>query len=131
MSKEDLEHWLNQTVLLEPAATGVSDLQSETRRPLAILECWWRWCCWSLAQTSRILMTAQAAARTREMAVRVSIGGGQGRLVQLVLVQSAWLALLAAAVGGLFAWWSGPLVVSMINPPGQSSAAAVCQRTGE
>ena len=63
------------------------------------------------------LMTAQASARAREMAVRVSIGGGRRRLVQLVLVQSAWLALLAAAVGGLFAWWSGPFVVRMINPP--------------
>jgi predicted permease len=63
------------------------------------------------------LMTAQASARAREMAVRVSIGGGRWRLVQLVLVQSAWLALLAAAIGGLFAWWSGPFVVSMINPP--------------
>jgi predicted permease len=63
------------------------------------------------------LMTAQASARAREMAVRVSIGGGRWRLIQLVLVQSAWLALLAAAIGGLFAWWSGPFVVSMINPP--------------
>ena len=41
------------------------------------------------------LMTAQAAARAREMALRVSIGAGRRRLVQLVLVESAWLALLA------------------------------------
>jgi predicted permease len=38
-------------------------------------------------------------------------------LVQLVLVESVVLAFLAAAVGGLFAWWSVPFVVSMINPP--------------
>src|SRR5207302_10003056 len=63
------------------------------------------------------LMTAQAAARAREMALRVSIGAGRWRLVQLVLVESAWLAFLAAAVGGLFAWWSAPFVVSRINPP--------------
>jgi hypothetical protein len=37
--------------------------------------------------------------------------------VQLVLVESAWLAFLAAAIGGLFAWWCAPVVVSMINPP--------------
>ena len=37
------------------------------------------------------LMTAQAAARAREMALRVSIGAGRWRLVQLVLVESAWL----------------------------------------
>ena len=63
------------------------------------------------------LMTAQAASRAREMALRVSIGAGRGRLVQLVLVESAWLAFLAAAIGGVFAWWSAPFVVSMINPP--------------
>ena len=27
------------------------------------------------------------------------------------------LPSLAAAIGGLFAWWSAPFVVSMINPP--------------
>ena len=63
------------------------------------------------------LMTAQAAARAREMALRVSIGAGRWRLVQLVLVESAWLALLATAIGGLFAWWAAPFIVGMINPP--------------
>jgi predicted permease len=63
------------------------------------------------------LMTAQAAARAREMALRVSIGAGRGRLVQLVLVESAWLAAASAALGAWLAWWSAPLVVSRINPP--------------
>ena len=63
------------------------------------------------------LMTALAAARAREMALRVSIGAGRWRLVQMVLVESAMLAGLAATIGGLFAWWSAPMVVGMINPP--------------
>ncbi len=63
------------------------------------------------------LMTAQAAARAREMALRVSIGAGRSRLVQMVLVESALLTFLAAAGGALFAWWAAPFVVSMINPP--------------
>jgi predicted permease len=37
-------------------------------------------------------------------------------LVQLVLVESAWLAFLAAAMGALLAWWSAPFVVARINP---------------
>lgn len=53
------------------------------------------------------------------MALRVSIGAGRARLVQLVLVESACLALLASAVGGLFAWWAAPFVVQMINTPGR------------
>jgi predicted permease len=62
------------------------------------------------------LMTASAAARAREMALRVSIGAGPWRLVQLVLVESAWLAFLAAAIGALFAWWAAPFVVGRIYP---------------
>jgi predicted permease len=117
MRQEDIDSFLNQRVLLEPAATGVSDLQSETRRPLAVLGVLVVLVLLIASANVANLMTAQASARAREMAVRVSIGGGRWRLIQLVLVQSAWLALLAAAIGGLFAWWSGPFVVSMINPP--------------
>src|SRR6266481_4149971 len=63
------------------------------------------------------LPISQAAARAREMALRVSIGAGRWRLVQLVLVESALRAFLAAMVGGLFAWWAAPFVAGMINPP--------------
>ena len=115
--KEDLDMWLKQKVVLEPAAAGVSDLQNDYRRPLVAL-------CVLVALVLLIacanvanLMTAQAAARTREMAMRVSIGAGRWRLVQLVLLESAWMAIFAAALGGVFAWWSAPLVVRMINPP--------------
>ncbi|MBZ5604749.1 MAG: FtsX-like permease family protein, partial [Acidobacteriia bacterium] len=62
------------------------------------------------------LMTAQAAARGREMALRVSIGAGRWRLVQLVLIESALVGIFAAAAGALFAWWSAPFIVGMINP---------------
>jgi len=63
------------------------------------------------------LMAAQAAARGREMALRISIGAGRLRLVQLVLVESAMLALLATAAGGVFASWAAPFVAARINPP--------------
>jgi len=39
--------------------------------------------------------------------------------VQLVLVESACLALLASALGGLFAWWAAPLWVRMISTSGK------------
>jgi len=112
-----IENWLNQKVLLEPAGTGVSNLQSETKQPLAVLGVLVALVLLIACANVANLMTAQASARAREMAVRVSIGGGRWRLVQLMLVQSAWLAVVAAVLGALFAWWAGPLVVSLINPP--------------
>ena len=50
------------------------------------------------------------------MALRVSIGAGRARLMQLVLVESAMLALGASALGALVAWWAAPAVMSMIEP---------------
>jgi len=63
------------------------------------------------------LKMAQTAARAREMALRISIGAGQWRLVQMVLVESAWLALLATLMGAGFAWWSAPFIINKINSP--------------
>jgi predicted permease len=63
------------------------------------------------------LMAGQAAARTREMALRMSLGSGRARLVRLVMVESAMLGMQAAALGLGFSWWATPYVVSRINPP--------------
>jgi predicted permease len=117
VSKQWLANFLNQKMLLLPAASGVSDLQNDYRRPLAALAVLVALVLLIACANVANLMTAQAASRAREMALRVSIGAGRWRLVQLVLVESAWIAIFAAAMGGVFAWWSAPLVVRMINPP--------------
>jgi predicted permease len=117
MSKQSIDNWLKQTVFLEPASVGVSDLQNDYRRSLAALSVLVALVLLIACANVANLMTAQAAARAREMALRVSIGAGRWRLVQLVLVESAWIAFLAAAIGAFFAWWSAPFVVSRINPP--------------
>src|SRR5271154_806045 len=117
MSRKEIDQFLDQRVALEPAATGVSNLQTETKRPLVVLGVLVALVLLIACVNVANLMTAQASAREREMAVRVSIGGGRWRLIQLVLVQSAWLALMATVIGGLFAWWSAPFIVGMINPP--------------
>ena len=115
--RQSLENFLNQRLLLEPAPTGVSDLQNDNRRSLAALGLLVALVLLIACANVANLMTAQAAARAHEMALRISIGAGRWRLVQLVLVESAWIAVLAAAVGSFFAWWAAPFVVSRINPP--------------
>jgi predicted permease len=115
--KRVIDEFLKQKLLLEPAAAGVSDMQKDFRRALVALGVLVALVLMIACANVANMMTAQAAARAREMALRVSIGAGRWRLVQLVLVESAMLAFLAAAIGGLFAWWSAPFVLGRINPP--------------
>jgi hypothetical protein len=110
---------LSQQLFLEPAASGASDLQKTFRRPLLILGVLVALVLLVACTNVGNLLTAQASTRAREMALRVSIGAGRRRLIQLVLVESAMLAVLASTVGALFASWSAPLVVSMLARPNE------------
>src|SRR5262249_31920625 len=115
-SKRDRDRMFSEKMFLERAATGRSNMQRDYWRALAgaallvglvlVIAC---------ANVAK-LMVAQAASRGREMALRVSIGAGRWRLVQMVLVESAWLAFLATAVGAIFTWWAAPVIADMINP---------------
>lgn len=114
--KRRLENFLNQTVLVEPAGAGVSEMRHGYRRALTALAVLVGLVLLIACANVANLLVAQAAARARELALRVSIGAGRWRLVQLVLVESALLAVLATLTGGLFAWWAAPFVVARINP---------------
>ena len=62
------------------------------------------------------LLLAQALARRREVAIRLAIGAGRGRLIRLLLTESLVLALLGGVVGLLIAIWTARLLVSF-QPP--------------
>ncbi|HEY6340767.1 MAG TPA: ABC transporter permease [Bryobacteraceae bacterium] len=116
MPRPVLATYLKETLLLEPAAAGRSNLQRDYRSALVAFAILVALVLLIACANVANLTTAQAAARAREMALRVSIGAGRARLLQLVLVESAWIGFLAAATGLAFAWFSAPLVVGMINP---------------
>ena len=115
--RQRLKKYLNQTVLVEPAAAGLSEMRRGYRIALATLGVIVAMVLLIACANVANLLTAQAAARAREMALRVSIGAGRWRLVQLVLMESALLAVLATLIGAFFAWWSAPFIVARINPP--------------
>jgi predicted permease len=115
MSQQSIDNYLHQRVEFVPAASGISELQGDYQQALewlgALVVLVLLIACLNVAN----LMSVLAAARAREMALRVSIGAGRWRLVQMVLVESAMLSGLAGGLGAMFAWRAAPLVLSMIS----------------
>ena len=117
MTRQQIDQFLDQKLLMRPAGAGISNLQTDYRRALGIIAVLVALVLLIACVNVANLMTAQTTARAHEMALRISIGAGRARLMQLILVESAMLATAASAIGAAFSLWAAPFILSMINPP--------------
>jgi len=60
------------------------------------------------------LMLARSAARQKEIAIRLAIGAGRGRLVRQLMTESALISILAGVTGLVLAWWTLRLLMLQI-----------------
>ena len=103
-------------VELVPAARGVSFLREEVRSPLLVLlgmvGVLLAIACGNFAS----LLIARGSARDREIAIRLSIGAGRGRVIRQLLVETLALAFAGGALGLLVAAWARDLLLAMFVP---------------
>ena len=115
-SADDRTALKQRHVILNDASAGVSSLRNTASQPLFVL----------LTMVGVLLVIAcgnvaglllsRAAGRQREIAIRLSIGAGRGRLVRQLVAESLLLAVAGGLLGITFAVWARDgLLALMVN----------------
>ncbi len=114
MSDQTMARFRAKTVTVTPGGHGQSSVPKEAKVPLQIL----------LGVTALVLLIAcanianlllaRSAARSAEMAIRLSIGASRWQLVRQLLLESCLLAVIGGIAGLFVAHWTLALILSLM-----------------
>jgi predicted permease len=105
----------NHPAVLMPAGRGWSSVRQNYRESLRLLMAMVTVVLLIACSNVANLLLARASARTREVAVRMSIGASRARLVRQFLTESLVLAVAGGAVGLIVAMWGIRIIAAMLD----------------
>jgi len=105
----------NPQVMLVPAQTGLIGARTQYSNPLHVLMLAVGIILLIACANVAGLMLARAAARHKEMAVRLALGAGPARVARQLLTESVMLSALGGTLGILFAYWGAHAIISFVS----------------
>lgn len=107
--------FLAQIVQVEPGAAGFTGLRLQFRQPLQILMALVGFVLLIACANMANLLTARASARHKEVAIRLAMGAGRGRIIRQFLTESLLLAIAGAIGGFVIAIWATRVLIALVS----------------
>ncbi|CAG0931157.1 putative ABC transporter permease YknZ [Planctomycetaceae bacterium] len=121
----DQRDYASRTLIARPAERGFSDVREQYRTALMALMAGVALILLIACANVANLLLSRAEARHRELAIRLAIGAGRGRLLRQLVTESMVLAVAGAVLGLFVAQVGTTALVALIATPGPGGAVSL------
>jgi predicted permease len=126
LSSRDQQEFVNRKLVLAGGSHGRPILQHDAKQPLLVLMAMVGLVLLIACANLAGLLIARGEGRQREIALRLALGAGRGRLVRQLMTESLVLATAGGAAGLALASWMLSVIVHSI-PENEGASGLVAQ----